>query len=387
MHPLRLGPRLAPGVFAEIRRTMELAHCKWDAQVGDVTTLADFPLVVSGATWTELAALAEALTAETLAMEEELLERPALLARLAVPAPLRRAFASGVAPTPAALRVMRFDFHFTTDGWRVSEVNSDVPGGLTEATSFTQLVAAHGRGYVPAGDPTFALVSALARSGGPVALVSAAGHMEDHQVVAYVANALRERGVEACVMQPSQLRWRGGVSDYAAIYRFFQAEWLAHARGFEWQPFFVGGGTPVANPGIAALSESKRLPLLWDDLRTPLPTWRRVLPETRALADAPWSSDDGWLLKSAFSNTGDTVSIRSELCASAWRARAWAARLRPGRWVAQRRFTTVPLDGETPCIGVFTVNGHAAGAYARLAKGAVVDGHARDVALLVEASS
>ena len=28
-------------------------------------------------------------------------------------------------------------------------------------------------------------------------------------------------------------------------------------------------------------------------VRTPVPTWRRLLPETRALAEAPWCRDDG----------------------------------------------------------------------------------------------
>jgi len=39
------------------------------------------------------------------------------------------------------------------------------------------------------------------------------------------------------------------------------------------------------------------------------PTWRRLLPETRALVDAPWLRDDGWLIKSAYSNTGATSAI------------------------------------------------------------------------------
>ena len=36
---------------------------------------------------------------------------------------------------------MRFDFHFTRDGWRISEVNSDVPGGLNESSGFERLMA------------------------------------------------------------------------------------------------------------------------------------------------------------------------------------------------------------------------------------------------------
>ena len=37
----------------------------------------------------------------------------------------------------------------------------------------------------------------------------------------------------------------------------------------------------AANPGCAILTESKRLPLVWDQLGIALPTWKRLLPETR----------------------------------------------------------------------------------------------------------
>src|SRR4051794_24947639 len=59
MHPIRTGPSLDPATSCEIRREMELSHCKWDAQVGDVSAIADFPLLISRATWAELAHLAE----------------------------------------------------------------------------------------------------------------------------------------------------------------------------------------------------------------------------------------------------------------------------------------------------------------------------------------
>jgi len=76
--------------------------------------------------------------------------------------------------------------------------------------------------------------------------------------------------------------------------------WLA---AFLWR-----GKTPVSNPGASILTESKRFPLVWDDVRAPLPAWRALLPETRDPHDAPWRRDDAWLLKSAFCNTGDSVS-------------------------------------------------------------------------------
>jgi glutathionylspermidine synthase len=247
-----------------------------------------------------------------------------------------------------------------------------------------------------AGDPTAALASAIAKrrdGDGVVALMNAPGHMEDHQVVAFLAKALRAQNVSAEVVSSSQLRWENGTARLpnarvAAIFRFYQAEWLAKLpEAIAWRPLFAGGRTPVANPGLAALSESKRLPLVWDRLGVAVPTWRRLLPETRALADAPWARDERWLLKAAYGNTGDTVTIRAAMPAAAWWRRACSARLSPSTWLAQRRFEVLPLDdGEGrvyPCVGVYTVDGAATGAYARVSRGLVIDAYARDAALLV----
>ena len=192
---IRAGPALAPAAFASIRREMELVHCKWDAHVGDVTTLAPFPLLLDAGEWSTLASAAESLTTETLAIERELFRRPSLWPTLGLPRRLRRLFRGARMPTPPAARVMRFDFHLTPEGWRVSEVNSDVPGGYTEATAFTQLVARAFGGAKTCGDPTAALVRSIVATvgaGGRVMLVNAPGHMEDHQVVAYLARRLEE---------------------------------------------------------------------------------------------------------------------------------------------------------------------------------------------------
>jgi Glutathionylspermidine synthase preATP-grasp len=379
----------------EIRRVMELRHFKWDAQVGDVSTLGPAPLLITSSAWRDLAGLAERLFGETLAIERELLERPALHANIALPRPLRRLFARGT-PTPAAVRVMRFDFHETAGGWRVSEVNSDVPGGFTEATNLSALIAEHVPGARPAGDPTRAIADAIARAAGDaatVALTNAPGHMEDHQVVANLAAALGRRGLAAHAVSLHQLSWSNGHAQFQSrsidvIYRFYQAEWLARLpRALQWTRLFVDGQTKVINSGVAALSESKRVPLVWDELRTAVPTWRRLLPETRALADAPWRADDGWLIKSAYGNTGDTVCIRSAMTPKEWTRRSWAARLRPGQWLAQRRFEIAPVHAASgplfPCIGVYVVDGKPAGAYARVSPGPVINFSAQDSALLI----
>jgi glutathionylspermidine synthase len=231
---------------------------------------------------------------------------------------------------------------------------------------------------------------------GNVALLAAPGFMEDQQVVGYMGRLLAERGVTPHLIDPTQLAWRDGHAylrdlPLAAVVRFYQAEWLARLPGRHracWWPLASCGGTPVTNPISAALTESKRFPLVWDQLRTGLRAWRRLLPETRDPREAPWRKDDGWLLKSAFCNTGDTVSAASLTPPKDWRKTQWLARLLPQQWIAQRRFETSPTDTPLgnmyPCVGVYTIDGRAAGAYVRLSHRPVVDYRAIDAALLIE---
>ncbi|MEY2879252.1 MAG: hypothetical protein RLZZ15_1632 [Verrucomicrobiota bacterium] len=390
---------LAPETRREIRRHLELACCKWDAQVGDTDTLAPFALVLPRAQHAALAHAAEHLAAELLAAETELLARPELWLALGLPARVRRVFEGAEPWTPTAARVIRFDFHPTDDGWRISEANGDVPGGYIEASDFTDLLAAQSPGTKSTGDPTAALVAAL---GGPagaprrIALLAAAGYGSDQQVAAHLGAALRRRGVEPILTRPESLRWEGGLARVArphreipvdAIFRFYQGEWMIRQRRDDWHRLFRGGRTPVCNPAAAVLTESKRLPLLWPRLDTAMPTWREFLPHTSA-ANALWpGSHRGRVLKAAYGNTGESVFSPGWSRPREWLAARAAAALRPGRWIAQARFRTqrvaTPLGAMHPCLGVFTVNGRAVGTYGRLSAGPLIDFAAIDVAVLV----
>src|SRR5438034_8680519 len=83
--PWFAGERLDTREFEVIRRRASLEFCKWDAQVGDLATLADFPVILRADVWRTLAALAEQLAAETLAAEREIISRSDLLFDLGIP--------------------------------------------------------------------------------------------------------------------------------------------------------------------------------------------------------------------------------------------------------------------------------------------------------------
>lgn len=406
--PWREVRPLPDEALASLRRRAIFDCCKWDPQVEDNPTIAAFPLVLDPADWREVSAAAEALAAETLAAEAELLERTELHSVLALPRALRSALAHARRrPARGLARLIRFDFHHTRDGWRISEANTDVPGGLNEASGLARLMAPHYPGTASAGDVTGAYAAALAaarpsshpagRGALRVALAHATAYVDDRQVMEYLARRLAELGVMAVLTSPAQLRWVNGnafVEDGTsstpvdAIARFFPAEWLPNLPGrCGWTNFAGGATTPISNPASALLTQSKRFPLLWGSLRTPLPTWRALLPETRDPRDAPWRGSDDWVLKPALGRVGEDVGIPGLTSAKEWKAITRSVRWHPGHWIAQRRFepTVLAQGGEAlhPCIGVYTIGTRVAGAYGRLARRALIDYRAQDVAVLV----
>jgi len=303
--------------------------------------------------------------------------------------------------TPEAARVVRFDFHLTTDGWRISEANSDVPGGFTESSHFTNLLRTCYPHLQLAGDPEEAWCSALASragAGGQVAFLSATPILEDHQVNMFVASGLQKRGCQAHLAKPEQIHWSNGVAYLKTnwycgpldlIVRFYQAEWLPKLPADSgWRHFFRGGKTPVANPALSVITESKRFPLTWQYLKTPLPAWRAFLPESRDPKEIPGLGMSEWLLKAAFCNNGEAVSMSQLMKPGAWWGAKLRARFDAENWIAQKRFESVPVP--TPhgprhvCVGVYTVNGKASGVYARMSDKPLMDYTAVDVALLID---
>lgn len=387
--------------FARLRRRAIFDCCKWDPQVGDTCVIARHPLVITHAAWREVSTLAQALAAETLAAEAELTRRPALLRRLGIPRSVRRALrrVSSAGPARDAARLMRFDFHYTTEGWRISEVNADVPGGLNEASGFAPLMAPHYPSTTGVGDPVDAYVKALVAAVGPratIGLVHATAYCDDQQMMTFVARRLEAAGVSVHLASPAHLRWRDGSAWLHAtwwqgpldgIVRFFPAEWLTGLPSETgWPLVFAGSRTPLSNPATAIVVQTKRFPLIWDALETRVPTWRALLAETRDPRDAPWRASDEWVVKPALGRMGEGVGVRSVVDPMEMRRIDRSVRWCPGAWVAQRRFHPLPIeiDGVPafPCLGVYTLDGRVVGAYGRVARLPLIDGSAADAAVL-----
>jgi glutathionylspermidine synthase len=400
--PWSCGEPLPPERYRQVLLEAMFDCCKWHTQVEDRPVLCSFPLLLSTTAWNEVSRLAQELARETLAAERELCERSDLHEQLGLPRTLRRCLRriSDEGAARGAARVMRFDFHWTAAGWCISEANTDVAGGFIEASGVTQLMAACYPGWRAPGDPSAVLTDAMQRCvgvGGRVGLMHLTVYVEDRQIMLYLARRLEERGLSACLLSPSQLRWRAGnasaLCDWYTgpldlVLRFFPTEWLPQLpRASSWECFFSGGQTPVCNPAHAVLTQSKRFPLVWEWLTTPLPTWRALLPTTRSPGSVGDLDGGSWVLKPALGHEGRDIGIRAVSEPDAWHRIVRAARKHPQDWAAQRRFESLPLPGSEgimyPCLGVYVIDGQVAGAYGRMGVRPLIDDRSLEAAVLV----
>jgi len=398
---LEAGPNLELDAWQKLRMRAIFEHCKWDPQSQDQSVLARYPLFLCSRKLSELRSLAESLSDEALEAESEILCRPDLWPVLGIPQKIRLALQSrGFGAETEHVRVMRFDFHFTDRGWRISEVNADVPGGYVEGAGWNSLFAENYIGAQAPPSPSRRLCEAIRDrldAEDVIALVHATTYSDDRQVMMHLAGELRRAGLRPVLAGPENIEWRDGVARLKgetgsvrvnAAIRFFPSEWLPQLRAeSEWANWFSDGQTILCNPGRAILLQSKRFPLVWGDLKTNVDAWRRVLPLTASPDYIPGNARKDWLIKPAFGRVGEGIGMRNVTSDEEFRRLQQLASKRPEEWIAQERFETTPVqteDGQVyPCVGIFTVNGKFAGIYGRASRTPLVNQDAQDVAVLV----
>ena len=160
--------------------------------------------------------------------------------------------------------------------------------------------------------------------------------------------------------------------------RYFPVEWLEFSPNTDWQSM-VASQTPSANPATALLTQSKRLPLVWDELQVDMPTWKKLLPETRCASKI----EDGFILKPAFGRVGEGINIVGTLSETENEDIKNAATANPEQWVAQKMFESLPINGLHLNLGVFVVDGQFARLYGRTSKVARIDASASEIPVLV----
>jgi glutathionylspermidine synthase len=367
----------------------------------DFHKLSKYPLLLGQKEWLTLAKLAEKLTEEALAAEQELAFRFDLHQTLGISTRVREALRrSSRRPHPKhSPRFIRFDFHFTTEGWRISEINADVLGGFVEASSVTGLMAPFYPGFSAPPNATLTYARAIRKAAGKGASVAIVRRDADSRYLElkYLAQELERLGLRVVMASPGDLRWKpsqvrlfslpaGGR--LSMLIRMINVGGLQKLRpGRLWKPWFSRSRTPVSNPISCLFIENKRFPLLWNELNTPMPTWRTVLPEIRCPSEFLAGPGPEWIFKPAYGRVGESVAIQGVTTREAYQQIVRSAERHPARWAAQRRFESVAVPtGDGPryvCLGIYTVDGKAAGIYARMARKALIDVEAEDIVVLI----
>ena len=386
--------------YSEYRYNVIFKAYKWDPQVGDHNTIAKHVVLMDQETVGQLETWAEQLSEETMLMEEALIRKPELAKKLGLPRKVLKTLDRlSDYDRSKNIRLMRFDFHPTTDGWAVSEVNSDVPGGLAEASILPQIACRYFDGYEPRrhiGESLLQAFSANVDKGGLIAFVHATSYADDRQVMEFLSDYFLAHGYRTVFAAPDHIVWKdnnavciieGREGPIDGIVRFFPLEWLTNLpRRSDWRGYF-DCLTASCNHPVAKLTQSKRLPLVWDQLGVDVPAWKKLLPETRDPKSVK-PQDGEWIYKPALGRVGEGISIKGAITEKERLRIEKEARRDHGNWAAQRKFTSQPLtdvNGEIYhlCVGVFTVNGKSAGFYGRISPYPRIDDRAKDIPLLV----
>lgn len=405
--------RIPKDRYDEYRLNVMFDAYKWDPQFEDNNTVAGYALVLSKDEHNKIKELTEAMDAETVAAERLINQDKHLKKMLR----LNRKLSCEIDnmsnyDATEHVRLMRYDFHpvygeadGNSTGWAVSEVNSDVPGGFAESTYMAAEALKALEGICDTGSLTYVNFSDIitgailgkVKNPGRIMMVHCTSYSDDRQVMQFLGDRLKDAGMEVLYGAADHIRFKDGVAYSCldgyegrldAIFRFTPLEWLVDIKPKRWQGYF-DTVTMSCNHPIAIYAQTKRFPLVWDELEKrglSLKTWRQLLPDTCSVNLS--HVKEGYIYKPAYGRVGENISIREACDDREYRQILKDVRRHPGKYIAQKRFMSCPVKGENEsfhiCIGSYTVDGKHAGYYARLSKTPRIDSNAADVPVLVE---
>ena len=391
--------------YEEYRLNLMFDCYKWDPQFLDHNTVAKYALVLTKEEHEKIKELTEKLDKETQAAEQFLNQHLELTKPLEIPRKIKNEIEMMKNYDPQKhVRLMRYDFHPTTDGeWAVSEVNSDVPGGFAEGSLMPQAaIEAIGEtySYKNFGECLCDAIQKKVPAGGRIIFVHCTSYSDDRQVMQFIGDKLKGLGFQVIYAAADHLRFEnqkaisildGNEGEVDAIIRFSPIEWVSDMKPKHWQGYF-DTVTCSCNHPIAIYAQTKRFPFVWDALEKngiSMDTWRALLPETLDVKDA--KGKEGYIYKPVYGRVGEMISIREACDEDEYKNIMMEVKLLPKNYLAQKKFISQPLKGINEeefhvCVGSYTVDGSHAGYYARISKSPRIDSNAADIPVLIEES-
>lgn len=377
---------------------------KWDPQFLDDNTIARHALVLSQVEHQELVAMVEKLGQETELAEQHMRDHPHIIDGLKLPRKMKKTVPLMMNYDPKDhIRLMRFDFHPLEDGgWAISEVNSDVPGGFAEASLMPQIALANldnpNYDTINFGEIMVKALRNKIKTNGTIMMAHCTSYSDDRQVMQFLGDQLEKVGYQIIYGAVDHLEFKDGEAycildnnqrKVDGIVRFNPIEWVVDIKPNTWNGYF-NTITPSCNHPLTVLAQSKRFPLIWDDLEKAgldLSAWRSLLPHTM---DAKTLKDQsGYIYKPVWGRVGEGISIKEAVSPKEYDQIMKDVKKHPSKYIAQKQFMSKPAVDEFGnefhvCLGAYYVEGKAAGYYARLSKSNRTDSHAQDVPVLIE---
>ena len=378
---------------------------KWDPQFLDNNTLAKYVLVLKESEYKKLATLTEQLDVETIKAEEFLNQNLKLSKKLELPKKIYNELKKMKNyDSKKHIRLMRYDFHPTLDqGWMISEVNSDVPGGFAEASllpilALKTLNLNNNYYSINFGEILANSISKKVKKNGTIMFVHCTSYSDDRQVMQYIGDLMESYGFKSIYGACDHLKFinkeafsilDGYEGKVDGIFRFTPLEWLKDVKPKTWSGYF-DTITPSCNHPIAIFAQTKRFPLIWNILENNnicLDNWKKLLPETVEVKKA--KGKDGYIYKPACGRVGEKISIIEACDDEEYNDILKDIKKHPKNYLAQKRFNSKPLkspDGKYfhICLGSYTVDGKHAGFYARISEKPRIDSNAADIPVIIE---
>lgn len=377
---------------------------KWDPQFCDNNTLAKYVLILTKKENEEIIKLTKNLDKETRLAEEYLNKNENIAKKLALPKKILEQIPNMQNyDYTKNIRLMRYDFHPDTCGnWVVTEVNSDVPGGFAESSLLPELARKTlnlpNLEYTSFGDKMVEAINNKLNKKGTIMMVHCTCFSDDRQVMQYIGDRLKKEGYNIIFGAADHVNFRekqaycildNNQEKIDLIFRFTPLEWLIQMKPRRWDGYF-NTSTIECNHPIAIYAQSKRFPLVWNDLEKAninMKTWKSLLPETIEVNKL--GNKEGFIYKPVYGRVGERISIKEACKGDEYNKIIADVKKHPKQYLAQKKFESLPLKVENGeeyhvCLGSYTIDGEHAGYYARISSYPRIDSYAADIPVLIE---
>lgn len=376
---------------------------KWDPQFLDNNTVAKYVLVLSKEEHEEVKRLTEAVDKETITAEEFINNNLEIAKPLALPKKIYKELKRMTNyDKEKHVRLMRYDFHPTNKGWEISEVNSDVPGGFAESSLMPEVAKNvldnDQYDFINFGNNITKAIKKKVKKNGNIMMVHCTSYSDDRQVMQFLGDKLAKEGFNIIYGAADHIHFKDKQAysildskecELDGIFRFTPLEWLKDIKPKYWDGYF-DTITPSCNHPIAIFAQTKRFPLIWEDLEEngiDLTYWRKLLPDTKEVKDA--KNLKGYIYKPACGRVGEGISIKEACIDDELKDILKSVKKYPKDYLAQKKFKSIPLKGKDGkehhvCLGSYTVDGKHAGYYARISNVPRIDSNAADIPVLIE---